>query len=446
MARYRKRRRLKKSVKKFLRFTFILFILALVGTITYKTLLKNVSIKKIYLEENTLHVKISSKFNKNVYCLLTEEDKAPSTSANDWKKMNNNKECIFEFDKDHYNLYVKKDNEIIYDNKKSKILEFSIDDDNKYYAVNNTYNIKYNYKYIGNNQKINWTSSDSKIVSVNNGKIKTISDGSVTITASYDTGEKEFEIVSTSLLANKPKEYDLKKKYLPCDKYTKEENEKLDEILDYRVHQVGYKTRAAVVEAARFLTLEFPYRINYFYENGRLTQANKIDGEGRYYHVGLYLNSSKYKDIKKSTSNPKIWGCSLYDNPVKRDVDNGLDCSGFVSWAMLNAGFNVGDLGAGVSNVKNLSESLGDFKNSTLALTKKLKVGDFLHSNKAGGHIGVIVGIDEKYFYVAQALWFDEVGVIITKATPSELVSEFPHFVFMDKYYKEDGKLTNMWY
>ncbi len=56
------------------------------------------------------------------------------------------------------------------------------------------------------------------------------------------------------------------------------------------------------------------------------------------------------------------------------------------------------------------------------------------------------MGIDEKYYYVAQALWYDERGVIVTKATASELTKEFPKFVLMDKFYKEDGDLTNMWY
>ena len=306
--------------------------------------------------------------------------------------------------------------------------------------------LEYEYKYIGNKPSLKWSSSDDKIVTVNNGKIKTISDGDAKIFVKYDNNIKNLDINSTPLIVKEPETFDFKKKHLPCDKYTEEENNKIDEILNYRANQYGYKTRAAAVNVARFLTLEFPYRINYFYENGRLTQSNKIDGEGRYYHIGMYLHSSRYKNISKSTSKPKIWGCSLYDIPVSRNVDNGLDCSGFVSWVLLNAGYDVGDLGAGVSNVKNLSQSLGEFKVSSTSLTKKLKVGDLLFSYKAGGHIAIIVGIDEKYFYVAQALWYDEIGVIITKATANELVNEFPRFVLMDNFYKEDGNLTKMWY
>ena len=445
MARYRTKRRLKKWVRKFLRTSFLLFITVLALFIAYKIAYKKVYIKDIYLENNRLYVKFNSKINKDIMCAISKEDDESNVKDGEWIKIKE-KECVFNFIDDHYNLFVKKGDKLLYSSSDSKVLDFEFDDDTKYYAVNTEYKLKYKYKYIGKDPIIKWKSSNEKAVTVENGTIKTISDGDVSVFATYDGKTKSLDITSTSLIVAKPKTYDLKKKYLPCDKYTEEENDKLDEILDYKAHQVGFKTRAAAVEVARFLTLEFPYRINYFYENGRLTQANKIDGEGRYYHVGLYLNSSRYKSISKSTSKPKTWGCSLYDTPVHRNVDNGLDCSGFVSWVLLNAGFDVGDLGAGVSNVKNLSQSLGEFKDSSASLASKLKVGDFLHSYKAGGHIGIIVGIDEKYYYVAQALWFDEVGVIITKATASELAKEFPHFVLMDKFYKEDGELTNMWY
>ena len=34
-----------------------------------------------------------------------------------------------------------------------------------------------------------------------------------------------------------------------------------------------------------------------------------------------------------------------------------------------------------------------------------MKVGDLLHSEHSGGHIGIIIGKDKDYIYVAQALW-----------------------------------------
>ena len=98
------------------------------------------------------------------------------------------------------------------------------------------------------------------------------------------------------------------------------------------------------------------------------------------------------------------------------------------------------------SNRKDLTD-YGKVQKITVSLAKsnKIKVGDLLHSTKAGGHIGIIVGIDKNNYYVAQALWYGQKGVIITKINKAKLKNHFPHVVLMDKYYKEDGKLTNMW-
>ena len=445
MKRRHKRRKFTKEFKKFIKKVLLLIIFILLLIFAYKKLLKDNYIKNIYLEDNKLYVLF--KGNSEMYCLLSNNSDEPSLDSNEWIKSSERK-CTFDFVNDHYYLFIKKNNKIIYNSDKNKVLYFEFSNNNdKYYAVNSEYNLKYDLKYIGKKLNLKWTTSNDKVVSVEEGKISTISDGNATITVENDDFSRSIDIISTSLITNKPKTYDFKKKYLPCDKYTEEENNKFDEILEYRAHQVGYKTRASAVEVARFLTLEFPYRINYFYETGRLTQSNKIDGEGRYYHKGLYLNSSRYSSITKSTSKPKIWGCSLYDAPAKRNIDNGLDCSGFVSWVLLNAGFDVGDLGAGFSNVKNLT-SIGKLIGNTTTLMNsgKIKVGDLLHNNTGGGHIAIIVGIDKENYYVAQALWYDEIGVIITKETKSSLLSKFPHVVLMDTYYKEDGELTNMWY
>ena len=47
-----------------------------------------------------------------------------------------------------------------------------------------------------------------------------------------------------------PQNFNNSKSYLPCGRYTKEENDLLDEILKDRINDAGYKTRAGVVAAA----------------------------------------------------------------------------------------------------------------------------------------------------------------------------------------------------
>ena len=207
---------------------------------------------------------------------------------------------------------------------------------------------------------------------------------------------------------------------------------------------MGYKTRAAVVEAARFLTLEFKYRIHYFYENGRLlTNGTRsyVDGEGRYYHKGLYLSNNKKDNIIASQYGPSIWGCDLYTKILKETTPNGLDCSGFISWTLLNAGFDVGDRGAGISkNKTNDLDDLGKKVKINKESINQAKVGDLLSRD---GHIGILIGIDNNNFYVAEALDYD---LHVLTYTKKELIkSDWTYFINLDELYLNDGNLTNMW-
>ena len=304
---------------------------------------------------------------------------------------------------------VLKDN---YINYISKVITLKINNERKVYlAIKGKYTIVANYEYVGDiNDTLKYYSENDKIATVSDkGIITGIKNGITKIHATIGDKDEYIDVHVTNLITNRPtKGFDYKKKNLGCNKYSRSDNDLIDEILKSRIESVGYKTRAGVVEAARFLTLDFPYRINYFYENGRQT-TNNVDGEGRYYHVGFYLHSSRYKNITGSRTGPKTWGCSLYSKPAHRKMDNGLDCSGFVSWALLNGGFNVKDVGAGWSNKRDLTD-YGDVKKITTSLStsNKIKVGDLLHSERAGGHIGIIVGIDKNNYYVAQALWYGE--------------------------------------
>ena len=77
MAKYKRRRKLKKSVR---RFFFLIFVFLLVLFI-YKRFKKEININNIYLEDNKLHVKINSRFDKDIYCMLTEEEQMPSLNS-----------------------------------------------------------------------------------------------------------------------------------------------------------------------------------------------------------------------------------------------------------------------------------------------------------------------------------------------------------------------------
>lgn len=429
-----KKRKLRYKIKILSNF-LLLILICMSGYYLYNLIINKSPILSITNKNNNLIIELDNNYD----CLFTDEYILPDVDSNKWVASDKEYKCYTKFDNSKY-IFLKKDNKIVYSTDDVIYLETL--SDKVYMALNDKKDLP--IKVIGNINNLDFKYSNSTVIDINKGKIISNSIGNTSIITKYNGTKNIIDVIVSDLIVTMPKEYDLKKKELECNKYSEEESDILDDILKSRVNEVGASTRASAVSVARFLTLEFPYRINYFYENGRQT-TNKVDGEGRYYHKGLYLTESKYSSLTGSTSSPKAWGCKLYSNPVNRYDNNGLDCSGFVSWVLLNAGFDPKDVGAGFADYLDLTD-YGDVKRINSATIKDIKVGDLLHSYAAGGHIGIIVGIDNDYFYVAQALWYDEVGVIITKYKKDLLYKSFPHVVLMDKYYINDGKLTNMWY
>lgn len=327
----------------------------------------------------------------------------------------------------------------------NNILDFNFKNDTMYLTTGESKKLEYSYKSINGNLGEFYT--DNNIVNINGDVITAKEVGTTTI---YKE-KLQLKVITTDLI-NLPT-LDKNKKIIPCNRYSYEEGILIDNILKYKVDEAGNKTRAGVVAAARFLTLEFPYKIPYFYENGRVnnTGVNFADGEGRYYHKGLYLTDSKKKDIIASVSGPVTWGCPLYNWEDEPDygyvwgkkIPNGLDCSGFVSWALYNGGFDVGDLGAGDSISNDELTDLGDFKLLTndLINSNKIKAGDLLNY---WGHIAIIIGIDEENYYVAESLQ-DFGGVTVNTYKKNKIRNTFKYVVLMDSYYNNDGNYTNYW-
>ena len=276
---------------------------------------------------------------------------------------------------------------------------------------------------------------DSNILSIDNKTVIAKKVGTTTLKVVRDKTYDELEIIVTDIITN----YQIKDKdKLKCNQYSNEEVELLENILANQIEFYGTKTRAGVVAAARFLSLEFKYKLNYFYENGRMTNNTTYDfcdGEGRYLHKGLYLTKSDYKDLKQSRQGPQIWGCPMYEETRKTNLANGLDCSGFITWSLLNAGYDVDDLGA-ADLFKLGTKKMFDDNN----VWNEIKVGDLVGRN---GHVGIIVGIKDNKYYIAEALDYD---LHILEYTKENLVeSELKFFILMDDYYKEDGMLNNYW-
>ncbi len=345
-----------------------------------------------------------------------------------------------------YLIYKENTNENLKENNAIEITEFIVPE-KIYLLVGEEIEVNVNIKE-KNNKKvdISYISTDDKIMIVHNNKIKGIKDGKVELKIKLENGEtKKTNIIVTSLIT-KPT-INNEKEYITCNQYTKEESDLLEELLDNKIKEGGYQTRAGALNAARFLLLEFKSGIKYFNENGRLenhTKIKHIDGEGRYYHLGLYLTEDKYTEIEASTKDgPKIWGCELLNIHYNKKMENGLNCSGFITWALYNAGYDIKDVGAGDFNY--IHNELLDIEpketiNKELLDSNKIKVGDLIGFD---GHIAMIIGLDSNNIYIGESY---ETGLRVRTYTKEELLqSEFKIIILMDEYYKNEGKITNMW-
>ena len=279
-----------------------------------------------------------------------------------------------------------------------------------------------------------YISQDNNIAKVEGNKVIGVGVGNVNLSNDCNSYEIEVTDMITAPYISEDKEQ------LPCGQYTIEENEYLDEVLASKIRNVGYKTRAGAVEAGRFLLLQFPYHMAYFSENGRLPYC---EAEGRYYHEGLYLNTYKIEKegITEIINGPAEWGCRIFSNPANCYQINSLDCSGFVTWCLVNGGFDPGDLGAGISEAYDYSD-IGPRHEITMESLDEVKVGDLFGED---GHISILIGINDGKYYIAESNLGIDIRVRVS--TKQELIdSNFYAWIDMEEFYNhQDGKLTDFW-
>ena len=441
--------------KKRISIIFIISIILFCLLITFFTYLA--------IPPKIISVKYSEKISDNDTQKLTIKFKI-NNSFKTKCKLNNNewiiskgKTCVFDVSTGENKIYIKN----LFNTKElseltdvSGVKKITLEGEKIYLALNETIVLNTEIEFVGNADKsLTWISSNPEIVSVEDGKIMGLSVGESLITAtSKNNVSFTTKVIVTDLI--NPMILDDKKKFLTCNKYTEEEANILDDILKTRIELKGEGTRAALIETIRFITLSFKDKIPYFFENGRLEPYGRmhlVDGEGRYYHKGLYLSDNKKEDIVASFVGPAIWGCpltnfdDLYGWTIGAKYPNGLDCSGFVSWALYNSGIDVKDIGAGISEGVDDISDLGEMHKLTYDFVnnREFKVGDIIGWD---GHIALIAGIDDENIYIAESL---SKGVRIAtfsyKNKYSELYRSYQYINNMDNVYKSDGIYTDMW-
>lgn len=415
------------------------------------------NLSNLYINDSKIYAKLTvfdSPVKKDLWCISTDSEDKPSIDDNNWQKIIDNQCDMLIHENDKY-LYIR-DRKIIGDRYNlsdyvSFVSKIETDKDNIKLIKNESDKITVTTINIGKpNVKISYKSNDENIAKVENGEITGIDDGITSIMVLDNYGHsKEVKVQVTSLITMPT--INNRKPFISNKQYTEDEAHILDDYLFYEVDKAGYQTRAGVVAAARFLTMQLKYRIPYFIENGRTYHYNHqkpyCDGEGRYYHRGLYLSEDKFQEIEKSVSGPAMWGAYIKewseDNGIIR---NGLDCSGFVCWCLLNGGFDFGDIGAGLSEGFPTVSDRGVSHRITMDYLKT-------HSAKAGdpigfdGHIGIIVGVDNEneLIYVADEL-YHSMGSWVQEYTYQGLVrSHFTHIYDYTDEYKNEGNYTSMW-
>lgn len=452
---------------------YLIFIsVILIGLIAILISIFNKPTINVYLlAANSKHALINIEINKLIpstyyVCVDNNNEINEKTEFIEYTKDNS-----FELTNGNYFIHIKDKNDKIIKLDYSDVYYLDINSEPKYpfYPENET--IDLDYTYIAVNTELSINSSDNDVVEIKDNKIITKSKGVSTISLSASYLNESFDIEVTDLYTT----YDIGSMSKPILNKTicnQEEAHKLDEVLRLLIEDAGYQTRAGVVACARFMALQFPYRLAYFSESGRLDPDFHIntDGEGRYYHTGLFLSEDKFDELGDYRFGRAYWG-QYFDiddfEDHSKDEEyltglltvsdighhlylakrpNGLDCSGYVSWIYLNGGFDLGDLGAGGPDTNGMSQ-LGKRVNISdeLLQSDQIKAGDLVGN---AGHIGMVIGVEEDYIWITDTLI---TGTKVTryernKASFDELgIEAFRYFMLMDDEYKLDGNYTAIW-
>ncbi len=414
-------------------------------------------------EDNTVSIRLTAHTDNiaargGVWCAMSELDDPQSVPQSDWKLTDELGKCEFNVTGGSYKVYAldslgnySESGEAVSINR---VASLSLNRATAYLPLEATLKLEPTVIVLGNaDDTVSWSSSDNSVATVKDGVVTAVSKGEATITASAADGASAETLVTVSDIFTLPNFDTYSKPMLGAGAFTDEEAAMLDDILFEQVDEAGYGTRGGAIAAARFLTLQFPYRVPYFFENGRMSPHPGrwlCDGEGRYYHQGLYLSHDKFDDLAVSRYGPATWGELLMNFETKyafvggQRYPNGLDCSGFVCWCLINGGSDVGDMGAGDEYGDNDLCDLAPKKwlSADLLASDDFKVGDLIAED---GHMAIIIGLTDEEIYIAESL-FTSVRVTHFKRNYSVIASGlYTYIIPMDDIYVGEGVYEDMW-
>lgn len=188
--------------------------------------------------------------------------------------------------------------------------------------------------------------------------------------------------------------------------------EEMNEFIYNSVEEAGKGTRAGVVTAAVSL-------INYLYDNFNVHIPYYWNGKYQYYGVNPNLG----EETKTSCSPTR---CYYY---------SGFDCSGFVSWAIKNGGYNIG--GYSTYDFHN------NFSQNSCSITDETCVGqpgDLI--NTRDSHVQLIVAVDEESQKYIIAESTGSYGVIMREYDMHKsMFLKDTRILLMDDYYNNPNNV-----
>ena len=187
--------------------------------------------------------------------------------------------------------------------------------------------------------------------------------------------------------------------------------EDLNNFIKTNVQNNGVGTRGGVVAAAVSL-------VNYLYDIGGVKLPYYWNG--KYQRIGV---------------NPNFGG---YTSSSAHGQSNaGFDCSGFVSWAIKNGGFNFPGSGTGGMAQYGYGDTCSISDASCIG-----QPGDLLNSSNCGsgiGHVQLIVAVDEAkgVYYIAESSY----GLTIHSVGIHSNNCGNMHVIHMDNYYNNSANI-----
>ena len=212
------------------------------------------------------------------------------------------------------------------------------------------------------------------------------------------------------------------------------------------VRTAGFKTREGVVAAALYLSSHIDVHIPYFWSGGHTHEYKEVHGNS-------YIEYNDFGDNFIGVSNK--WGCN-FQIPTYKDSSDanrkqkngtiwpfGMDCSGFVNWAIMNGGYYTGNKNDAVvpsTDATVFTKLAGVNVDSVKAENAqgKIKPGDIAFKN---GHVGMVVEVNDNSYKVAE----EQNTAKGLRVNEYSYGKTFTDIVLMDKFYSEYKSSEPLW-